>query len=519
VLIKQRPPLAAVLALALALVLLGLGGWWWLQRQTPLALQQQTLQMPATARFLPRTANLSLYLELPPAQLPAYARAVAPNRRRGEAAASLGELRDGLFASAGLDYKTELRDWLGDDSGIALRAGAAANQAPAWVLALSSRSAGGGRQFLQRFWQARSLAGADLDISSYRGLGLISSRASQGGNQRLQPLATALVNDELVLLASSRAALEEALDGSQEDDLNQAGDPQLQQWLAQKPRGVALIRSDAVGLRQLLGLPTSLGPGSGIETAFAALRPQAAGLVLEVSLRGAEAAVQQVATAAPGAEALLKGLKLDPALLLLGRSDQPLPQLFQPQASNAGPLLAAIQKAGSTPQLLAELSDGDSWLLGTPLEQPALSALDAPLAEAGFTGSNLEGLRVWSKLSAKANRDGQLQANVAGASGIDTASGTRWWSNSLENLRSQLSARSGNGRRLQQLQKVDPANKALAALAMDGSHARELLSQWPLWRGLQLAAGRPLSPALRGLALALQEDQNQSGLTALITFR
>ena len=166
---------AAVVAIAISLVGLGAAGWWWLQSQSPLKLQHQSLTTPATTRFLPTDANLTLILEADPGRLPDYGRAVAPMRQRRQAAEQLEHLRDALFAAAGLDYATELADWLGDESALAVTSG----DTPGWVLALSSRDDDGGRQFLQRFWQSRSLAGGDLDITRYRGLGVISSRGQQ----------------------------------------------------------------------------------------------------------------------------------------------------------------------------------------------------------------------------------------------------------------------------------------------------------------------------------------------------
>ena len=136
---KFRPPLAVLLAIAITLVALGIGGWWWLQRQSPLQLQHQSLKAPITSRFLPRSANLSVVLELDPALLPAYGRAVAPAKQRSTTAARLEQLRDGLFASAGLDYTTELAEWLGEENALALKAATAPGQAPGWVLALTRK--------------------------------------------------------------------------------------------------------------------------------------------------------------------------------------------------------------------------------------------------------------------------------------------------------------------------------------------------------------------------------------------
>ena len=79
---KARPFLAALLAAALALLALGGVAWWLLLQRSPLSLQQQRLVLPVAARFVPRTAPLSLHWLVGPDQPAAYARAVAPPLRR-----------------------------------------------------------------------------------------------------------------------------------------------------------------------------------------------------------------------------------------------------------------------------------------------------------------------------------------------------------------------------------------------------------------------------------------------------
>ena len=97
---RARPFLAAVLAVAVALLSAALAGWWLLWQHSPLALQTQRLELPLAARFVPRTAPLSLHWLVAPDQPAAYARAVARPRQRREAAAAADRLRDGAFAAA-----------------------------------------------------------------------------------------------------------------------------------------------------------------------------------------------------------------------------------------------------------------------------------------------------------------------------------------------------------------------------------------------------------------------------------
>ncbi|WP_432785200.1 DUF3352 domain-containing protein [Cyanobium sp. BSA11S] len=224
---KARPFLAAVLTAALLLLSLGGGFWWLALRQSPLRLQQHPLELPLAARFVPRNALLSLHLLVEPDQLVAYARAVAPPPRRREAAELVANLRDGAFATAGLEYSSELAGWLGPDTSLAVIAPEGSAGPTGWLLALRCREPEGARRFLQRFWQSRSLAGTALQISSYRGMGLISGRGALVGEPS-QALATALIDDQLVLIASGRGVLEQALDVSQIDELNQAGQDSLQ---------------------------------------------------------------------------------------------------------------------------------------------------------------------------------------------------------------------------------------------------------------------------------------------------
>jgi hypothetical protein len=278
---KARPFLAAVLAAAIALLSLGAAGWWLLWQRSPLALQSQRLELPLAARFVPRTAPLSLHWLLTPEQPAAYARAVAAPRQRRQAAAAADRLRDGAFAAAGLDYASELAPWLGRESSFALLTPPGAPEQPGWVLALRSRDSEGARRFLQRFWQSRSLAGTDLQITSYRGMGLISGRGALLG-QEPQPLATALINDELVLIASGRGVLEQALDVSQIDELNQAASPPLQQAVARLGHGVALLTARPQAMEQWLGLPAVTGSESGTAVELvAALSPAGRGLQLD----------------------------------------------------------------------------------------------------------------------------------------------------------------------------------------------------------------------------------------------
>ena len=390
---KGRAFAAVVLSALLLLSGLGIGGWWLLWQRGPLELAHHRLTMPRAARFVPASAFFSLYLFSDGQRPVDYARAVAPARQRRPAGEAIARLRDGAFAAAGLDYQDELAAWLGGDIAMALvedpvaaaAAGASEQPARGWLLALASRDDDGARRFLQRFWQTRSLAGTDLQVSRYRGMGLISGRGTLLGGQP-QPLATALVDDDLVLIASGRNLLERALDVSQVPELNQAGQPLLRQGVASFASGAALVVASPDALETWLGWPAPVaadGPARPVALSQAAAA--ARGLPRTAAL--AAALPDPVATEAAGSEPLG-----DSSLPSLDRAAVPSPdrqeqggqaaeasterQTPQAEAADAPVPEDSPQEGSAEPQ--ASASPPDPALLPQDAAQPPEAASQAP---------------------------------------------------------------------------------------------------------------------------------------------
>lgn len=532
---KARPFLAVVLAAVLLLLSLAAAGWWLVLQRSPLQLQHQPLVSPRAARFVPRQAPLSLYLLTDGQRPEGYARAVAPGRQRRQAADAVAGLRDGAFAAAGLDYPAELASWLGPELGLALLANEPGGAADGWLLSLRSRDADGARRFLQRFWQTRSLAGTDLQISSYRGMGLISGRGALVGTTPV-PIATALVNDDLVLIASGRGVLEQALDVSQIDELNQAASPSFQQALERLGKGAVLLTAQAEVLGSWLGMPAQLTGAGAVQELVASLRPDGRSLALEALLRLAPGATGPP-PAPPGdaGPALLAALQGQSDSLALVQQPSLWPELWQP-------LLAAVLRVGEgggdglLPALVAAADPGpllwsagsQGWLLGTAVDQPDPASLEQGLAAQGLSAAPLpvEGdasVMVWTRLEAPpaGRRIGReegavLQASLAGARASQGQ--LAWWGQNLAVLQEQRESRQTPRLRLAQLAALDQPQASLQ-WAMAAGPAQALLQRWSTWQLLSGLAGRPLAPAVQGLSLSLEPgDSNSVHLSARVGF-
>jgi hypothetical protein len=517
---KARSFLLVVAAAVLVLLTTALGLWWAMAQQSPLKLVGQPLVLPRAARFVPKDASLSLHWLSDPVRMPAYAQAVAPVSRRRQARDSTRQLRDGAFALAGLDFVGELADWIGPQVSLSLLAPVA--DAPAgWVLALTSLDQDGAKRFLQRFWQTRSLAGTDLQISRYRGMGVISGRGALLGREP-QPIATALIDDDLLLIASSRGVLEQSLDVSQLDALHQLGDAALEADLKQLGRGAALLTADPVAMATWLGMPSSISDHDDLVGLVAALEPKGTALNLDAVLRfrqplgsvGNGVALSQSLMRSAGGSASALALLSDPAGLLSPQSEDPIAQWLAPVLEETLQTLgdegaSAVVGLDAGPLLWEQGEEG--WLLGTSSDQPGLEAVDADLQAKGLVRSALPSdgsvLEVWTRLARQRQRgEASLQAQLAVA--LERESGQDWWGQTLDALTTRQD-HSAIEPRLDQLRALQDEGEAPLAqqLALATEPSRAQLQKWRPWSLIQSVAGRPLLPAVQELAIAAGPDQ------------
>ena len=522
---KARSFLLAVAAAVLLLLTTALGFWWAMAKQSPLKLVGQPLVLPRAARFVPRDASLSLHWLSDPVRMPAYAQAVAPVSRRRQARDSTQQLRDGAFALAGLDFSGELADWIGPQVSLSLFAPVA--DAPAgWVLALTSLDQDGAKRFLQRFWQTRSLAGTDLQISRYRGMGVISGRGALLGRDP-QPIATALIDDDLLLIASSRGVLEQSLDVSQLDALHQLGDQALVADLQQLGRGAALLTADPVAMATWLGMPNAISDHDDLVGLVAALEPKGTALNLDAVLRfqqplgssGNGLTMSRSLMRSAGGSATALAVLSDPAGLLSPQSEDPVAQWLAPVLEETLQTLgtegaSAVVGLNAGPLLWKQGDEG--WLLGTSSDQPGLEAVDADLQSKGLVRSALpsEGsaLEVWTRLARQRQRgEASLQAQLAVA--LERESGQDWWGQTLDALTTRQD-HSALEPRLDQLEALQDEGVAPLAqqLALATEPSRAQLQKWRPWSLIQSVAGRPLLPAVQELALAAGVDQEEEGV-------
>ena len=511
----------SITALALAALALALAAWWAVLVHSPLRLAQLEPSIPLTARFIPRDAPFSLNLLTSFKDLEGYARANASIGKRRQAGAAVGRLRDGAFAAAGIDYQRDLAPWLGHETSLAILQPDGPDGDEGWLLALTSRDAMGARRFLQRFWQERALAGTELQLSDHRGMELISGRAALLGRE-LQPLATALVNDRLVLVASGRTALEQALDVSQINELNLAHGAQFNDTVQYRPQGaVALLRARSSGIQRWLDIPGD----SGVDEVTLGLRPDGHDLRLDGLARTRRALGHLAGMPPPDRLAIPASASLQiqaPASLvstagseqaagegwqqLLGRS---LERWLREQQS---PLAEAVVRTSEGPMLLG-LDRRQGWQLGTAGKDLDIAGVNPAMARAGYSPGVLtlgdNSVTVWTRLKAV----GRQQTIQSEAGGLALEEGDRIrWLPQLSNLRRNQNKALRRQRKL--LERLD-LGEAQLWLALDSEGTVGWLGRWTPTGWLGQAAGGALDKHLAGLGLGLEAETDATDVLGI----
>lgn len=238
---KSRRPIATgLIAVALLLLLSGVTSLFWGSIQGPGGLVRGSRAEPSAAMFVPKRSPLMLSLVVNPNRLSGGGWLPGPGKR---ARAELRSLRDGLLAPAGLDYRKDLRPWIGDEVTLAVtdldldREGDNGRQ-PGYLLALATRRPQRAREFLQLYWQRRAADGTRLAFEQVSGARMVfvdspsaPLETSDDSSPARQSVATALVGDRYVLFANDPKVLRSAINHVQVPELNLLNAPRYRRAL------------------------------------------------------------------------------------------------------------------------------------------------------------------------------------------------------------------------------------------------------------------------------------------------
>ncbi len=237
---KQRSFFAFLAVSAVTLLLLGAGAFYGLLGQTAVAVNiSGTASTPAATLFVPKTVPMMVSLLVNPDRVETFQQSWANPFKRQRSQAEFNRIKHILLANTGLNYRRDIRPWLGNEVTLALMTpdvdrNLKNGEQPGYLFALATKDRQRSRDTLEKFWKGQAGSGAEVVLQPYKGVPL-TYRQLQNSNGSPQ-LATAILN-RFVLIANSPKVLREAINNVQAQSLSLSQSPVYQRSLAQLEPG------------------------------------------------------------------------------------------------------------------------------------------------------------------------------------------------------------------------------------------------------------------------------------------
>lgn len=533
---KLRTFFTYLAAAASLLLLIGSIGFFWLASHNPLSLLRGVQTTPAAAKLVPRQAPLMVSLLVNPDRLAAFRQVITPAGARRQSRLEWNQFRQNLLASTGLDYRSDIQPWLGDEITFAVTTAdldrdSENGRQPGYLLALTVREPEASRQFLERFWQQQALQGQDLVFEQYQGVKLIYGGSSSPTPTAAATVATAMIGDQFVLLGNHPKVLRSVINNLQAPALDLGADPTYQQ-------GINRLESGRIGLAfvnleewlshsakdSLPARPGAMALSLGLDRH---------GLLAETAVVGSLAAAHDAPQLAPAATVLryipassnLVAVGIDLAQLwtdLTARvsgSDlitpliqQPLQDLGQRWGLDLPQEVFSWVQGEYAVAMVPTAPTQPEWLFvaeqaSSPQFEQGLQHLDAVAQAQGLGISPLtlagQSVTTWTRLASMTNATSPDLLSAQVVAGQATVDHYTVLASSLATLEQSLAGSSESLASAKVFQQaIAPLPQPNAGyLYLDWSASRTYLErQFPLLRAIE-AAGQPLFRHLRSLTL------------------
>ncbi len=488
---------------------------------------QQPLNLPRAARFSPNDADLTLHLMVDPREVQDYVEVYVSPKERKIAKRTIEEIRDAVFTLVGLDFDSELSDWINYPTSFTYFNSQPSLESGGWVLALAAKDEGGSNLFLQKFWEKRSSEGFELDQYDYNGIEITTGKDLLVGDRPMpmpMPMASALVSDDLILISSRQNVLEHSLESSGLISNNQFGDAKTEEVLTQIDDGLLSISISYEALISWFQFSEDWIENKNINRFIGGIYLDQNGLniqgLLEFinplsidKLTSKELALMDHSIIdAADSVALIQSSKTD---LNSSRINKSLTHfissiLEEDLSRNAMKVPLMIFDNCKGPLLWVRKPQG--WLIGMDFEDSDISNLDKLFNEQGFSRNSLkvdqDNFQVWSRLGIK--QQGGIDQLFNEVAAILYVEGDHvWWGETLGSLQQQNQKDDSFLRsRMVNYLTVDHDLNVSELLVLGSSSATEFLERWHPWILLQTLKGSSLQSIVKGFSLALGFNQN-----------
>ncbi|WP_036480108.1 DUF3352 domain-containing protein [Myxosarcina sp. GI1] len=212
---------------AIAVFVVAAVGFFWIIGRSPLSLLGGgVVAYPQAALFISKQAPAAISLLVNPEKLDALRQLSVPISKRRQSRLEWDELKTNLLAQTGLDYRRDIKPWLGEEITLAITSldydrNPNNGVQPGYLLATATKDTELAKEFLQISLSEGAISESiDLAYEKYKGVNIIYQR-SLAPEANPSIWANAVVGD-FVLFANHPEVLRQAINNAQAIDLSLA---------------------------------------------------------------------------------------------------------------------------------------------------------------------------------------------------------------------------------------------------------------------------------------------------------
>ncbi len=506
----------------ITLILIAFGLWKLSFNQTPLNLKEEVIEIPNSARFIPKENLFTIHLKIDPNNFPKYVEAAAPTKKRNSAKKASIKLRNGIFALIGLDFEKDLSNNIGSRISFSVFKPLNEENRFNWLLVLQDTSKDN-KQILENFWERKKLLGIDVEEKKTNNITIFSARSESKSDSR-SILASALTDSNEVLVASSINALEQSLEISNKPEESQISDDSIKSLIPNLSNSISLISISKEGLRLWFNVPEKITRRNDFDKFIGSMKANGKELFLEgmFNFNDKFLFVDQNEI---NDENLFNGLGVNKSLedlaILNNTSDifdinnqNPISSLLEPLLSQ---YINNIDLRNT--RRIAEVESGElvfannqgKWIIGTNKNDQEES-INESLKQDNFKNESISlkdnDIKIWSRLKVNnINSDQVIDKEIAFLLDDDDDD-KNWWSNQLPFIQKrQESLPLPIGKEMFFKIKGKNINQKIS---LGRVSSQKLMQKWKPWILMEKIIGNSIAKDINRLAISLGSNQEET---------
>ena len=287
---KQRSFFLVLLIVVISLFSLAGGIFAWTVRSGPLSLAKSSLERePQASLLVPKQSPLMVSLLVNPDSLENLTSARVPLWQRARVQRDIKKLEMNLLKSTGLDYRQEIKPWLGQELTLAITSldydhDNVNGTQPGYLLAVETKNSQLAKEFLQSAYSQNALKGNNqLKFESYKGVNIITQNSLKPKTDTF--LNSSAVLADFVLFANRPRILREAINTLQVANLSLKSSPLYSRALKTvEPSRLGLVYANLPLVSAWLGNVAAPVDSSIVQTLTVNLTLDEEGLVAQTAL-------------------------------------------------------------------------------------------------------------------------------------------------------------------------------------------------------------------------------------------